>query len=123
MVDNTTAAFLDVINTMSMKLKRISLPNDRMLSNDEMKFVVGGGDDVPEFEGGTLPEAVVYAPKRGGHEHEGEFENCPRCREILYNSRKCAGEVTGGDPTGNPYITNMHLLLTLGTYISHQYNK
>lgn len=119
MVDNTTAAFLDVINTMSMKLKRISLPNDRMLSNDEMKFVVGGGDDVPEFEGGTLPEAVVYAPKRGGHEHEGDFSDCQSCQNYLRDLQRTANNAAGGNSMDNEIILNMQMMLVAGRYVYH----
>lgn len=51
-----------------MKLRKIHLSNDRILSGNDMKFVVGGGDEHTQ--------------------HDGSWIDCPECKkaqEAIYN--------------------------------------
>lgn len=51
-----------------MKLRKIHLSNDRILSGNDMKFVVGGGDEHTK--------------------HDGSWIDCPECKkaqEAIYN--------------------------------------
>ena len=63
-----------------MKLRKIHVPDDRMLSKDDLKFVIGGGDET--FDGGTLPEVTCYGQK--GYRHTGNALTCSECSSNFY---------------------------------------
>lgn len=58
-----------------MKLKKIHLSNDRVLTCDDMKFVIGGGDEHSS--------------------HDGSWVDCPACQELAdamyYGGNAAAG--------------------------------
>ena len=61
-----------------MKLKKIHLSNDRVLSCNDMKFVIGGGDEHSS--------------------HDGSWLDCPACQEVanaIYNGGNAAAGYQG----------------------------
>ena len=104
-----------------MKLKRIHLSNDRILSNNEKKLIIGGGDEDITIDGGYLPEIICT-----GHthtSHEGAFTDCPECEKIIKASQAAGNIETYGNIDDNEYIYNMQFIITYGTLLYHYGNQ
>lgn len=91
-----------------MRLRRIHLSEDRVLSNDELKFVIGGGDDDAIIDGGMLDEVEVI-----GHHtphSSSDFTECPECKKFNQATLDTANQLTYGYPEDNGGVANQQYL-------------